>query len=753
MKRKSEIGIYLILVVGIILSISVYYIVNSYEQTKIKNYFEFNAQAHFSSLKRDVNKNINLVNSMAAMFSSSVHVTRKEFQNFVDIVLEQNPNIQGFSWNPYIKNIEQKVYIEKAHQEGFNDFEITGFNTNGKIVKNPDKEYYIPVYYIEPYLKNKKAMGFDISSHFERNEAVNKARDTGKLVITEKVKLVQKDDNSFGYLLLKAIYKKGKIIDTLAKRRENFLGLVVGVFSLNDLASSVIKHHKPKGIDIFISDLSAPIENQLLYFHPSKTREITLKPKTLNLHALENGMHWKKTKNILGREWLFLFTPAPMFFENNKTWNPIAYLIIGLIITFLLVLYMFSKARDTAKLKDNYIRLMNQEEELEKEVRKRTRELEIASRAKSDFLANMSHEIRTPLNGVIGFIDILYKNEVDIDKRNKLQIIKESGSSLLMIINDILDFSKIENNKLVLEKKILFISNIFTHTVELFFGVAKEKDISIILNIDEKLPEKIIGDSTRIKQVLSNLLSNAIKFANTSSKVIVNVDYLEEVEQLLCEVIDEGIGIEAKKLNYIFKSFQQADSSITRKHGGTGLGLSISKVLIELMDGEIGVESEINVGSRFYFILPLLIPNLKENEIIEREIKESEIENIQIKNLSGKVLIVEDNKTNQLLLTILLDEFGYESFAVDNGLEAIEEFKNSVYNLVLMDENMPIMNGIEATKIIRTLDNGKTIPIIAVTANALKGDKEKFILSGMDGYLSKPIDAEKLKVYLRKYLQ
>ncbi|MCF6339371.1 MAG: CHASE domain-containing protein [Sulfurimonas sp.] len=753
MKRKSEIGIYLILVIGIILSISVYYIVNGYERTKIKNYFEFNAQTHFLSLKRDVNKNINLVNSMAAMFSSSVYVTRKEFQNFVDIVLEQNPNIQGFSWNPYIKNTEQNIYIEKAQQDGFNDFEITGFNFNGKIIKNPNKKYYIPIYYIEPYLKNKKAMGFDISSHFGRNEAANKARDTGKLVITERIKLIQKDDNSFGYLLLKAIYKKGKTIDTLSKRRENFLGLVVGIYSLKNWANLVIKHSKPIDIDIFISDLSAPIENQLLYFHSSKTRKVALKPETLNLHAFENGMHWKKTKNILGREWSFLFTPAPMFFENNKTWNPMAYLITGLIITLLLMLYIFTKARDTAKLKDNYIRLMNQEEELEKEVKKRTMELEIASRAKSDFLANMSHEIRTPLNGVMGFIDILYKNEVDVDKRNKLQIIKESGNSLLIIINDILDFSKIENNKLVLEKNTLHISNLFTHTVELFFCVAKEKDISIILNIDEKLPEKTIGDSTRIKQVFSNILSNAIKFANTNSKIIVNMNYLKEDKQLFCEVIDEGIGIEAKKLNCVFKSFQQADSSTTRKYGGTGLGLSISKVLIELMNGEIGVESEINIGSRFYFILPLLVSDLKEEETEEREIEKGKVEDIQRKNLRDKILIVEDNKTNQLLLTMLLDEFGYKSFAVSNGLEATKEFKNNLYNLILMDENMPIMNGTEATKIIRTLDNGKDVPIIAVTANALKGDEEKFIQSGMDAYLSKPIDAEKLKAYLRKYLQ
>ncbi len=381
-------------------------------------------------------------------------------------------------------------------------------------------------------------------------------------------------------------------------------------------------------------------------------------------------------------------------------------------------------------------------ERLELEVLKRTRELEIASRAKSEFLANMSHEIRTPLNGIIGFIDILYKNESNQQKREKLGIIKESGYSLLTIINDILDFSKLNKNKLLIEKIPIRTKNIFVHVISLFFDKANERNISIAFNIDEKLPEKILGDSTRIKQVFSNLLSNAIKFSNPDSEVEVNVKFIKEKNEICCAIIDTGKGIKMDNLNSIFKSFEQEDGSITRMYGGTGLGLSISKSLIELMNGRLDVESEIGKGSKFSFYLPVY-------DASNYEITGSDN---TAKKLKGKILIAEDNKTNQILLSVLLDDLGLDYEIVNDGLEAVEAVKRSEFNLILMDENMPNMSGIEATKIIKKLETRNKIPILAVTANAIKGDREKFLEAGMDDYISKPINANKLKTMIKKYI-
>ena len=388
------------------------------------------------------------------------------------------------------------------------------------------------------------------------------------------------------------------------------------------------------------------------------------------------------------------------------------------------------------------LQLLN--ESLEEKIKERTRELEYALNVKSNFLANMSHEIRTPLNGIVGFVDILYKKETDEKKQAKLQIIKESSHSLLTIINDILDFSKIESKKLLIEKIPVNLKEIFEHIIELFFDKAKEKNVKITLNLDDNLPKSILGDATRVKQVISNILSNAIKFANIDSTIVINVNYLINDHKLYCEIIDKGIGINSSKIDSIFNSFEQADSSVSRSYGGTGLGLSISKTLVELMGGTIGVESEIGKGSKFYFTIDI--------DEVKSEVKK-EVESFEEhKELIGEVLIVEDNVTNQMLLKLLLKELELEADLANDGLEAVEAVRKKEYNIILMDENMPNMSGLEATRVIRELEFGKKVPIIAVTANALKGDRKNFTDNGMNDYLSKPIDFDKLKYILQKYL-
>ncbi len=382
---------------------------------------------------------------------------------------------------------------------------------------------------------------------------------------------------------------------------------------------------------------------------------------------------------------------------------------------------------------------------LEKEVKKRTYELEIAMRTKSDFLANMSHEIRTPLNAILGFIDILKKDEHDNKRKEYLDIIHTSGEGLLTIINDILDFSKIESGKLELEMSPFETIRPFEDVQLLFFEKAKEKNLSCDLNIVSEVPKMLVGDTVRIKQIVSNILSNAIKFTPQGGAISINLSYSHDSSMLYCSVVDNGIGISKENVKNIFNSFAQADSTTTRSFGGTGLGLSISKLLVELMGGEINLKSEAGKGSEFSFNIALETYN----EAVEKQLPYNELieQNILLR---GKVLIVEDNKTNQMLLKIMLEELELQSDVVNNGLEAVEKMKTDRYELILMDENMPVMNGMEATRRIREL--GIDTPIIAVTANALKGDKEKFLEAGMDDYISKPIDNMKFINILKKHL-
>jgi len=374
---------------------------------------------------------------------------------------------------------------------------------------------------------------------------------------------------------------------------------------------------------------------------------------------------------------------------------------------------------------------------------------QVASIAKSSFLANMSHEIRTPMNAILGFIDILFEEETAKQKCTKLKIIKDAGNSLLTIINDILDLSKIESGKLLLEKIMFNSREPFTLATELFYEEAQEKNIKLQLNIDEKLPLKAYGDITKIKQVYSNFLSNAIKFSHQDSKIEINITFDEKDAKLICSVKDYGIGIAPENIDKVFSAFEQEDSTTTRKFGGTGLGLSISKRLIDAMGGSVDVQSKLGEGSTFSFAIDVFSSSVCNIDLDDNTQETAD------GDLSGKILLVEDNKSNQMLMAILLGELGLDIVNANDGLEAVSTFERESFSLILMDENMPNMNGIEATKKIREIESENKLiktPIIAVTASAFKEDKERFLSAGMDDYIAKPIDRDELERVLRKFL-
>ena len=358
-----------------------------------------------------------------------------------------------------------------------------------------------------------------------------------------------------------------------------------------------------------------------------------------------------------------------------------------------------------------------------------------AERIKSDFLANMSHEIRTPLNAILGFVGILKEQESDEDKLKYLTIIDKSSQSLLEIINDILDFTKIEHGKIEIDN-IDFNAIVELETVaELFKARCEEKDILYSLDINNSVPKYLNCDIQKLKQIILNLLSNAVKFTNHGKSIALNIRY--DNSRLFISVADEGIGIPRDRQKTIFEAFSQADSSTTRKFGGTGLGLSISSAFVKILGGELELESEENIGSRFHFSIP--VKNAKEIP------KETNISTLY--KLKGDVLVVEDNEANQMFMKVILKKMNLNFDIANDGVEAIKKFKENKYDVVLMDENMPNMNGIEATKQILEYEKQNNLmhtPIIALTANAIKGDREKFLSAGMDEYITKPIDKVKL---------
>ena len=363
---------------------------------------------------------------------------------------------------------------------------------------------------------------------------------------------------------------------------------------------------------------------------------------------------------------------------------------------------------------------------------------ENAVKAKQQFLSNMSHEIRTPMNAIIGFTKVVLRTDITDKQKEYLNAIKISGDALIVLINDILDLAKVDAGKMTFEKTPFKMKSSIAAMLHLFETKIQEKNLKLVKEYDSKIPDVLVGDPIRLHQIILNLVSNAVKFTS-KGKITVSVDLLHEDDDkviLKFAVTDTGIGISEEKIGTIFENFQQATSETSRLYGGTGLGLAIVKQLIEPQNGTIRVNSTIHKGSTFSFTLPFQ----KTNSDVELENELTEIDS-EMKNI--KVLVVEDIALNQLLMKTLLDDFGFELDIAENGKIAIEKLQEKDFDIILMDLQMPEMNGFEATKYIRNTMHS-TIPIIALTADVTTVDVDKCKAVGMNDYIAKPVDETEL---------
>lgn len=389
-------------------------------------------------------------------------------------------------------------------------------------------------------------------------------------------------------------------------------------------------------------------------------------------------------------------------------------------------------------------------------------EAEMLNLIKNQFIANMSHEIRTPMNGIIGFAELLNQMELNMEQQECVKEIKGASETLLYLVNDVLDYSRIEAREIKLENNKFNLFSVIEEVIRFFEQTMIQKNIQIQIEIEKNVPEYIKGDARRLRQVLNNIFGNAVKFTD-SGRIDLEVSCFQRGDQELLQfrIRDTGIGITEVQKARIFELFSQADSSTTRKYGGTGLGLAISKKLVELSGGEIGVESQLGYGTIVHFTivyedaydLKALIHGDGQNE--RPAIQLSEEDSLAENRCKHQILLAEDNEMNRRLMIKLLNNAGYNADTVENGREVIDLCKRKEYDIIFMDCQMPVMDGYEATEGIRRGEGGtenRRTPIIALTANALEGDKERCIESGMDDYIPKPIRMEDIKRVIDKFL-
>lgn len=398
--------------------------------------------------------------------------------------------------------------------------------------------------------------------------------------------------------------------------------------------------------------------------------------------------------------------------------------------------FMVYRVQDISALKESEARILEEKEKAEN-----------AAKAKAQFLAVMSHEIRTPLNGVIATASLLQNTSLDREQMEYVDTIKKSGNSLLMLINDILEFSKMESGKMQLDPHNTSITDVLFDVMDLLRPHADAKGLKIHVQIGQDVPDKLWMDSHRLKQILMNLIGNAIKFTEKGSVSIIceNAGIIKRQIKLSFAVRDTGIGIHPDKIHQLFKSFSQVDSSTSRKFGGTGLGLAITKQLVEMMDGEVKVSSNLNLGSEFGFSMKCELG--RESQEVSKDTSGLH-QDIDIRGM--KVLVAEDNHINLQVFKYMLQNLGIETDFVQNGQDAIYRCNSKKYDLVFMDMQMPVMDGLEATRQLRAMDGHQPI-VVAISANAYADDRKLCAEAGMDDFMPKPFDIDQLRNILIKW--
>lgn len=697
-----------------------------------------------ASIARDIGNRLNahrdVLLSLKYFIEATPNFSRRQFEQFAGPTLAENPDVSSLSFNPLVSGEDRAAYEARFTQiQPKRPFFITELDHHQRMIRAATRPLYVPVELIVPREGNHRAVGFDTYSEPFRRAAIVEALRSGDMAVTAPIKLVQDSQSRASVLEYLPVNLSPPIGHGSAVTR----GFVVAVVRIDDMIALATQAKAPAGLVLNLSHPDGLGNGSAWHYriYATDTRSGHFSP------AISG-----QTQVPIGRQdWILSVAATDDYLERNRSWVAWIAGVFGLLFAALLQIYMLAMTGGSAIIKRKNLELEAAEvvlrdlnANLERKVTERTAELAAASAAKSQFLAHMSHEIRTPMNAVLGMTQLLKSEPLSEEQQESVEHILAAGQLLLSIINDILDFSRIEVGRLKLDAQPFDLVRVLDHITSLMRASARDKGLVLSVESSFDPASTLLGDALRLEQVLVNLIGNAIKFTE-HGRVTIRVRSFGTTPastSLRFEIEDTGIGIPPESLADIFTPFTQADSTINRRFGGTGLGLAISRQLVEIMGGELNVKSTPGEGSTFWFELTFQLTNQPFAPSHRAQLPARQSPCLQHK----RILIVDDSELNRKVVERRLLREGAQTTSVGDGAQALQclQRTSEPFELVLMDMQMPVMDGLEATRMIRGELGLAHLPVIALSAGVLPEQREQARDAGCNDFVTKPIDLEEL---------